>query len=67
MDNLDKIILDSRVPAIDGNMRIAMEQGKRAAQIDRSFTCFKGVGSMPMSSLAKCTWLGQEKREEEYI
>ena len=64
---MDKIILDSRVPEIDGNMRIAMEQAKIAAAVDRSFTCFKGVGSMSMDSLAKCTWLGQQKREEEYI
>lgn len=64
---MNKLMLDSMFPAVDGSMRIEIERAKRAAAVDRSYTCFKGVGSVSIESLAKCTWLGQEKREEEYM
>lgn len=60
-------MLDLMFPAVDGYMRIEMERAKRAAEIDRSYTCFKGTGSVSMSSLVKCTWLAEELREAEYI
>ena len=55
---MDKIILDATIPIVDGDTRIA---------IDRSSTCFKGKGSLPKASAAKCMWLAQEKKEEEYM
>lgn len=61
------IVLDAEIPIVDGDTRIAIEKAKRAASIDRSSTCFKGKGSLPKTSAAKCMWLAQEKKEEEYI
>ena len=64
---MDEIMLDSMFLSVDGRMRIEMERAKRAVEIDRSYTCFKGTGSVPISSLVKCTWLAEELREAEYM
>lgn len=64
---MNKIILDAKFPAVDGDTRIAIERAKKAASIDRSSTCFKGKGSLSKASLSKCMWLAQEKKEEEYM
>lgn len=64
---MSKIILDSMVPADYGDMRITIERAKQAAHIDRSYTCFKGTGSVPMSIAGKCMWLAEMKKNEEYM
>ncbi len=64
---MSKISLEAKTPMIDGKTRMSMEKAKQIAHIDRSSTCFKGVGSISKKDLARSMWLSEEKSKEEYI
>lgn len=64
---MTKVILDAKVPVMDGETRIVIEGAKRAARIDWSYTCFKGKTHLAITDMKKCMWLAQEKKENPYI
>ena len=64
---MSKINLEAKTLMINGKTRMSMEKAKQIAHIDRSSTCFKGVGSISKKDLAKSMWLAEEKSKEEYI
>ena len=64
---MSKISLEAKAPTVDGKTRMSIEKAKQLAHIDRSSTCFKGVGSISRKDLAQSMWLAEEKSKEEYI
>lgn len=64
---MNKLFLDAQVESVDGEIRMAIEEAKRATRVDWSYTCFKGKTHLPVTNLGKCMWLAQEKKEEPYI
>ena len=64
---MSKVALDAKVISIDLETRMAIEQAKRLAAVDYSYTCFKGKTHFSKADLAKSMWLAKEKAKEEYI
>lgn len=62
-----KVILDSKMPPIDGKTRMDLERAKKVAKVDRSFTTFKGQGSITKEELSKVMVLSRTLKKEKYM
>ena len=51
----------------NADFRMTMERAKRAAQVDFSYTCFKGKCHVKVGDICKLMWLADELKQEEYM